>query len=250
MNPRKILVLALLVTPVLMLDARPGASRGRAAGSFDVNRETARGGSIDASGSHVGRFGQSSVSVDGADGGSYDANRQQAGRFGSSSVNAEGPNGASYDANSVRAGRVRAGSVDAEGRNGGAVSASGVRAAPRVAPYRSVPFRSGYVYTNGAYQRASVTVNTLYVAPLGVYAGWSILARPAFIAYPAFATLPVEVSVQVELTDRGYYSGPIDGDIGSVTEAAISRYQAANQLAVTGTINQALLVSLGITDAS
>ncbi len=246
MNPRQLLVIVLLITPLVWLDARPRAARGRAAGSFDVNRETARGGSIDASGSRVGRFGQSSVSIDGADGGSYDADRQRAGRFGSSSVSAEGRDGASYDANSARAGRVRAGSVDAEGRNGGSVSASGVR----VAPYRSVPFRSGYVYTNGAYRRATVAVNTLYVAPLGVYAGWRILARPAYIAYPAFATLPVEVSVQVELKDRGYYGGPIDGDVGPVTEAAISRYQAANQLAVTGTINQALLVSLGITDAS
>ncbi len=245
MRPQKILVVALVLAPLLILEAGPRA-RGRAAGSFDVNRETARGGSIDASGSRVGRFGQSSVSVEGANGGSYDADRQRAGRFGSSSVNAEGPNGASYDANSVRAGRVRAGSVDAQGANGGSISASGAR----VAPYRSVPFRSGYVYTNGAYRTASVVANTLYLAPVGVYAGWQILARPAYIAYPAFATLPVEVSVQVELKDRGYYAGPIDGDLGPGTESAISRYQAANQLAVTGTINQALLVSLGITDAS
>lgn len=242
---RRFLIIALLVTPLVVLEARPRAARGRAAGSFDVNRETARGGSIDASGSRVGRFGQSSVSVDGADGGSYDAQRNRAGRFGSSSVNAEGPNGASYDANSVRAGRVRAGSVDAQGPNGGSVSAAGAR----VAPYRSVPFRSGYVYTNGAYRAATVNVNTLYVAPLGIYAGWNVLARPTYVSYPAFATLPVEVSVQVELKDRGYYGGPIDGDIGPVTEASISRYQAANGLAVNGTINKALLVSLGIVDA-
>ncbi len=242
-----LLVAVLLVISILAAEARPRQGRGRSAGSFSVDRETARGGSIEASGSHVGRFGQSSVDVDGADGGSYDADRQQAGRFSSSSVNAEGPDGASYDADTNRAGRFRSGSVDAEGPDGGSISASGAS----VTPYRPVvPYRSGYVYSGGAYRAASISVNTLYVAPVGIYAGWNVFVRPAYVDYPAFATLPVEVSVQVELEDRGYYNGPIDGHIGSVTEASISKYQSDNDLAITGTINEALLVSLGISEPS
>jgi N-acetylmuramoyl-L-alanine amidase len=217
-----LLVATLLIVPLLTADARPGQGRGRGAGSYNVDRETQRGGSIDASGSSVGRFGQSSVDIDGADGGSYDADRQRAGRFGSSSVDAEGP-------------------------KGGSVSASGAS----VAPYRPVvPYRSGYVYTGGTYRAASISVNTLYVAPVGIYAGWNVFVKPTYVDYPAFATLPVEVAVQAELEDRGYYNGPIDGDVGPVTEASVSQYQSANDLAVTGTINQALLVSLGISEPS
>ncbi|MGC1479921.1 MAG: peptidoglycan-binding protein [Chthoniobacterales bacterium] len=242
---RHFLVVAVILFPLVALEARPRGGRGRAAGSFDVNRETVRGGSIDASGSRIGRFGQSNVSVDGADGGSYDAERHRAGRFGSSSVDAQGPNGSSYDANAVRTGQVRAGNVNATGPAGGSVSAAGVR----VAPYRSVPYRSNFVYLDGAYRPAAVRVNTIYVAPVGIYTGWRVVARPAYISYPAFATLPVEVSVQVELKARGYYGGPIDGDIGPVSKASISRYQSASGLAVTGDINRALLVSLGIVDA-
>ncbi len=240
------LVAVLLLVPMLAADARPRQLRGRPSGSFNVDRQTADGGSIDASGSRVGRFGQSNVDIDGADGGTYDADRQRAGRFSSSNVSAEGPDGASYDADTTRAGRFRSGSVDAQGPDGGSVSASGAS----VAPYRAAPFRQGYVYTGGGYRAASITVNTLYVAPVGVYAGWNVFVKPVYVGYPAFATLPVEVSVQVELTDRGDYNGPIDGDVGPVTEAAISKYQSENGLAVTGTINQALLVSLGISDAA
>ncbi len=245
-----LLFAAVIVVCLVAAEARPRHLRGRAAGSIDVDRQTSRGGSIEASGSRVGRFGESSVDIDGADGGSYDSDRQRAGRFGSSSVSAEGPDGASYDADTTRAGRFRSGSVDAEGPDGRSLSASGARVAP-IAPYRPiVPYRSGYVYSGGVYRAASISVNTLYVAPVGIYSGWSVYVKPVYVDYPAFATLPVEVSVQVELKDRGYYNGPIDGDVGPVTEAAISRYQSASDLAVTGTINEALLVSLGISEPS
>jgi hypothetical protein len=135
-------------------------------------------------------------------------------------------------------GRYGTGSVNAEGPNGGSVSKSATT---------WNGYRQGYVYTGGVYRPATVQVNALYVAPVGIFVGWNVMARPYYVTYPAFATYPVEVSVQVELQRRGYYSGPIDGDIGAQTSAAIAKYQADNGLPRTGQINEALLKSLNIT---
>lgn len=52
--------------------------------------------------------------------------------------------------------------------------------------------------------------------------------------------------VQSALDREGYDPGPVDGIIGSSTRDAISEYQADHGLAVTGTINSALLQSLGL----
>jgi hypothetical protein len=211
--------------------ARPGAGRA------SVSREGPRGGSVDAQGGHVGRFGAGSVEAEGPNGGSVDAQVAHAGRFGKGSVNAEGPNGGTYDASATLAGRYRTGSVDATGVNGGSVSRSATT---------WTGYRSGYVYRGGTYQAANVVVNKAYVAPVGVYAGWSIVALPAYVAYPQFATYPVEVAVQVQLKQLGYYGGDIDGQIGPGTQKAIAKFQAAQGLAVTGQINQATLKALGI----
>ncbi|HEY5753474.1 MAG TPA: peptidoglycan-binding protein [Chthoniobacterales bacterium] len=56
----------------------------------------------------------------------------------------------------------------------------------------------------------------------------------------------VEARVQRALSRRGYYYGPIDGDIGPGSRRAIARYQAQNGLRVTGTITRGVLRSLGI----
>jgi len=53
-------------------------------------------------------------------------------------------------------------------------------------------------------------------------------------------------SVQSQLAQAGYYNGLIDGLMGPATRSAISRYQSDNGLAVTGTITQGLLQSLGL----
>ena len=50
--------------------------------------------------------------------------------------------------------------------------------------------------------------------------------------------------VQAKLADRGYYHGPIDGDIGPGSRRAIANYQDDHDLRVTGRINDPLLVSL------
>ncbi len=53
-------------------------------------------------------------------------------------------------------------------------------------------------------------------------------------------------SVQAALARRGYYHGPIDGDIGPGSRRAIARYQADHGLRPTGAITSSLLNSLGM----
>lgn len=55
-----------------------------------------------------------------------------------------------------------------------------------------------------------------------------------------------DAAVQRALSRRGYYRGPIDGDVGPGTRRAIARYQEANGLRVTGSVNSTLLRSLGL----
>lgn len=162
------------------------------------------------------------------------------GRFGTGSVEATGPRGATYDASGARAGGYTRTERTVQNRDGDSRT---------VTTERFNGYRSNYVYVNGAYRPANIVVNTSYIAPLGAYAGLAVLTMPYYITYPFYATHPVETAVQVQLSRRGYYTGAVDGIIGAGTSAAISRYQAASGLAVTGTINQALLVSLGISPA-
>lgn len=53
-------------------------------------------------------------------------------------------------------------------------------------------------------------------------------------------------SVQRALARRGYYHGPIDGDIGPGSRRAIARYQADHGLRPTGEISYSLMHSLGL----
>ncbi len=227
----KFFLFALLLLPISTAFAGPRA------GGFSGSREGRNGGSIEAEGARFGRFGAGSVEATGPNGGSYDASGVRAGRFGTGSVDATGPNGGSYDASATRAGRFGTATVNGTGPNGGTVNRT-------VTGWSG--YRSGYVYRNGAYAPANVVVNAAYVAPLGVYAGWSVLARPYYVTCPVYATYPVEVSVQVELERKGYYGGSIDGVIGPGTQQAIAKYQSDNGLPPTGKINEALLKSLGI----
>lgn len=56
----------------------------------------------------------------------------------------------------------------------------------------------------------------------------------------------LEVDVQRALARRGYYRGPIDGDIGSGSRAAIRAYQYDRRLPVSGRIESSLLRALDI----
>ena len=71
--------------------------------------------------------------------------------------------------------------------------------------------------------------------PTTVYRGYSVGYGDSLAA-----------DVQRALQRRGYYRGPVDGDIGSGSRAAIRSYQARHGLYVTGRIDTSLLRSLGV----
>jgi len=56
----------------------------------------------------------------------------------------------------------------------------------------------------------------------------------------------IMVNVQVALQRDGYYTGPIDGDIGPQTRDALAAFQADNGLAVTSAVDAPTLQTLGL----
>jgi peptidoglycan hydrolase-like protein with peptidoglycan-binding domain len=54
------------------------------------------------------------------------------------------------------------------------------------------------------------------------------------------------VAVQQELSQLGYYYGPIDGLVGPQTAKAIRLFQSVDKLPVTGEIDSPTLQALGI----
>jgi len=77
--------------------------------------------------------------------------------------------------------------------------------------------------------------------------GWLIVDfGPSYSPYSYGRSGSLAVNVQERLAERGYYNGPIDGEIGPGTRHAISNYQADYGLWVTGRINGQLLASLGL----
>jgi hypothetical protein len=60
--------------------------------------------------------------------------------------------------------------------------------------------------------------------------------------------LPDQViaNVQTQLTQDGYYTGPITGSLDASTRAAIANYQRYNGLVVTATVDQPTVESLGL----
>jgi hypothetical protein len=53
-------------------------------------------------------------------------------------------------------------------------------------------------------------------------------------------------AAQTDLTQLGYYNGPVDGIFGPATRDAVAKYQIANQLDVTGSLSPDTLQSLGL----
>jgi len=57
----------------------------------------------------------------------------------------------------------------------------------------------------------------------------------------------VVVNVQTQLARDGYYSGPVDGVLGPMTRQAIAAFQADHGLAVTSTVDEPTMATLGLT---
>jgi peptidoglycan hydrolase-like protein with peptidoglycan-binding domain len=63
---------------------------------------------------------------------------------------------------------------------------------------------------------------------------------------PSVSADEVVRAVQKKLADLGYYKGRVDGSAGSMTHAAIRRFQLAENLKVTGELNHQTLAQLGV----
>jgi len=61
---------------------------------------------------------------------------------------------------------------------------------------------------------------------------------------------PTVQDVQAELTQLGYYGGPVDGFFGPTTRDAVAKYQIAKKLNVTGSLSPNMLQSLGLPQAT
>jgi len=64
--------------------------------------------------------------------------------------------------------------------------------------------------------------------------------------YSDLAPDQIVAEVQAQLQRDGYYAGPIDGALGPITRQAIAAFQADNGLAVTSTVDEPTLATLGI----
>jgi peptidoglycan hydrolase-like protein with peptidoglycan-binding domain len=77
------------------------------------------------------------------------------------------------------------------------------------------------------------------------------LLAALLLALPILATRAddLTLAVQDKLAKLGYYDGRLDGAWGGQTSVAVSRFQSAKKLRVTGELNPATLNSLGIKQA-
>jgi len=104
--------------------------------------------------------------------------------------------------------------------------------------YRLVRYGGGYWYWNSGWWYPAYGYDPYYSHY--VYNG------PIF-GYGYAAPGDVTVEVQRALAQQGYYYGPIDGILGPGTRSAIQRYQIDHGLAVTATIDEQTLATLGMT---
>src|SRR6267142_858912 len=104
--------------------------------------------------------------------------------------------------------------------------------------YRLVRYGGGYWYWNSGWWYPAYGYDPYYSHY--VYDG------PIF-GYGYAAPGDVTVEVQRALAQQEYYYGPIDGILGPGTRSAIQRYQIDHGLAVTATIDEQTLATLGMT---
>jgi peptidoglycan hydrolase-like protein with peptidoglycan-binding domain len=100
----------------------------------------------------------------------------------------------------------------------------------------------------------STTLLLLFVFAIGIAAQNSnssttsnsnAAAKPA--RKPIFRANKDQIKqAQKILKDRGFYAGEQTGKLDADTRAGLKKYQAAEQLKVTGTLNKVTLVKMGI----
>lgn len=80
----------------------------------------------------------------------------------------------------------------------------------------------------------------------GYYPNYTYQYDGPIYGYNSLSPDRVVVDVQVQLQRDGYYAGPIDGVLGPVTRRAITAFQADHGLAITSSIDEPTLATLGV----
>jgi len=86
--------------------------------------------------------------------------------------------------------------------------------------------------------------------PYDYYPGYYADVEPYYYNEGVYSDTPVQdptvSAVQTDLTQKGYFNGPIDGIYGPATRDAVAKYQIAKGLDVTGSLSPDTLQSLGL----
>jgi hypothetical protein len=86
--------------------------------------------------------------------------------------------------------------------------------------------------------------------PYDYYPGYYADVEPDYYNEGVYSDTPVQdptvSAVQTDLTQKGYFNGPIDGIYGPATRDAVAKYQIAKGLDVTGSLSPDTLQSLGL----
>lgn len=99
---------------------------------------------------------------------------------------------------------------------------------------------------------ASLAVLLNFVTPItahqltGTTAAAIVSYSPAVSGQETFSSFESIRSAQSELRDRGYYNGPLNGQMTPATRDAIRRFQRDQNLTVTGELNVATARALGL----
>jgi Putative peptidoglycan binding domain len=117
-------------------------------------------------------------------------------------------------------------------------------------PWDYLPYYAGDYYPYDYYTDVQPDYNAAPVNdyPYGYYTGVQPDDNTAADNGPQVADTTVQ-AVQTELTQLGYYNGPVDGIFGPTTRDAVAKYQMDKQLDVTGSLSPDTLQSLGVPPA-
>jgi hypothetical protein len=86
--------------------------------------------------------------------------------------------------------------------------------------------------------------------PYDYYPGYYADTEPYYYDEGVYSNTPMVdptvTAVQTQLTQQGYYNGPVDGIFSPLTRDAVAKYQIAKHLDVTGSLSADTLQSFGL----
>lgn len=93
---------------------------------------------------------------------------------------------------------------------------------------------------------AIILLTPQYAKPSTAFQG-DTQAKPAVKRGPVFRSTKEQIKqAQALLRARGFYTGQDDGKLNADTRAALRKYQEAESIKVTGTLNKATLERMGV----